>query len=393
MNYNQDWFLISNFLTPKIKGSILLKNVITEIDIGFYYQKTYGNECLKFYFETRFDEQKRKAFLDFNQVYQKYFNGLSEHVFQVHQRANNIGDLENLRFYEFKVMYMTIISLLEPILENLLSSAIKINIKSIEDEPLLNYSEIFLKKLIGRYSKTHWYLKHEFDSQINQHFYLHKLSIASKEHYRANKKDYLVKDNELADRIGIELHELRQLIIDNNIKIKVVGKEQIRSIEINKFELKRVFVQKLSDAHVYNQIIDAEIWFYRLVEFYQSYLVNEYAELVNVAYKRYFDQLSLNEQDIGQLNNGRLVVIASIKNHGDNFIMNYYNLKNDLSTGSRCGSTLLKNLKSYLPKQALQNYIEQNVLVKKRQFEKWFFKHKKPFELEPFNMEHSLFLN
>ena len=386
-----DWFKIAHFFEPKVRNTIRCRNWIKEVHIFVEYQDTFGNECLKIFYEVAPNESFKSLPLREQVKITDSFNEHKYYVFSLSKGKRGLNHDQHVRLVEFRSIYLTISSYLYLQLESNLEPGTDLDIEPLDDLPFLNYSEEFLTSLLTQYGDYNWYYRRNFESDVRQFEKLHSLSKRSYQHYKENPDEYSVLENDLVYYSSFDSNKIRDLLLRNEVRIKVTGSKTIKHIKIHIGDLVQAVQLKILELRDSPIGASSNEWERLLSTLYEEYLPEELDRIVEEEKKGFINGIPVKSNDVGQLSDGRLVLIERIfLDQNNDLKLSYTNLKSNLQKGERTRTVDAQLLLSYLNNEQLSHYCEQNVVIRLKNFKKWFSKRKSKFEKSDFKIDLAL---
>lgn len=380
-----DWFKIAHFFEPKVRNTIKYRNWINKVQVYVEHQDKFGNECLKIFYIAYLNDSFNDLASSEKVQIEDCFKESAYYVFSLSNGSSKFSPDQHIRLMEFKSMYLAISSYLTLQLENNLESGTDLDIASLDDLPFLNYSEEFLSSLLTQFGKYNWHYRRSFEWDVRQFESLHSLSKRSYSHYKEHPGKYSVLESDLVYYLSIDSNEIRDLLLRNEVRIKVTGSKTIKQIKIHVSDLVQAVQLKILELRDSRIGASSNEWERLLSTLYEEYLPEELGRIVEEEKNGFINGLPVKSNDVGQLNDGRLVLVKRFfLDENNDLKLAYTNLKSNLQKGERTRTVDAQLLLNYLNNEQLRHYCEQNVVIRLKNFEKWFSKRKTKFKNQPF---------
>lgn len=375
-----DSLKISTFLFERIQETLLRSDYIETVNLDFGVESNFGNEYIKISYTVGLNELYRSLSVS---EQSNIFNGTPECIFSISTYSNmGRGNFrkELLRLIEFKYIYNSLASYITLQLERVLNSTASIKIKGVDKWPYTNYAELYLSSPVNFNAARN--PKLAFIIDVSQWYRLHELAHNAKKNVTEQNDYFRITDVEIRNRLYIDIHEIRYLLLRHEVPIKISGIKIIEKIHIHIIEL-----LKALKKDVQNDLYDREKHLYHILinYLYDTYLNVEKTALIDGQKSNFLKQYLIQKGDVLQLKDDRIVVADSIEIGRQNeIIVEYFILKVNLTISTRKRKIPCKNVVYILKKEDFleyKNYTSSNRIVL---LKKWMTRRKKKVDYSRF---------
>ena len=370
---------MAKFLLPRVQETIDYKQYIEEINIGFEYKETYGNTYIQVSYTIFVNEVFEN--LAYNEK-ESLFNQTPDYNFSLSTNQSRYDKKrEMLRILEFRHIYESLASYAVLQFEKHLDPAIAIKVKGIDMWPEVNYAEKYLSEDLQITKRNDTYFNFEVD--VSQWSRLHQLAIKSRKIYAKEKQQFNITDIEINQSFSLELSSIRYLLLKNEVPVKIRGTKTIDKIRIHTAKLVLALKKEINDERGY-QYHDNE--YKRLITYlYNRYLPAERIEIVKHQQSEYLKHFVIQQGDILQLKNMRVVVANVVSmDQGNAINVEYGILKTNLQLGERTRVIGTNDILFVLKKHLFLEFMGQTLVKHLSLLEKWMLKRKIKLDFTPF---------
>lgn len=367
----------SNFLFERVSETISQRRYIEEVSIDFGMGESFGNEYIRV-------DYKVKANQDFYNLpktaQEAVFNHKPQYIFTLSTHAEYASERKKkklLKIVEFKSIYESLAVYVALQLEHALNPEAIVKIKGIDFWPEANYAEKYLDSALYLKDKNYKYNSFEFD--VLQWDSLHKLANNSKKTYAKSKSYFGITDHKISELFELDLNTIRFIVLNHTVPIKIKGSKTIEEVHIHTL----LFVEALK-AKIRDKDYSREIDVYRsLVTYlYDNFLPLERSEIIERQKSDFLGHFVIQNGDILQLKDGRIVIADLIQIDAANVIaVEYLNLKVNLEAGERKRKTPLANISYVLSQQDFLSYKDYTPSRRISLLNKWMLKKKIKVEM------------
>ncbi len=362
-----DSLKMADFLFTRIKETITYSQYIAEVRIGYEYDETFGNRYIRLHYT-----------LDLNEAFGTLPLKEQERIFRAdliytfslathNERRRITRKKEPLRIVEFRYIYesLTTYAYLQ-LREYLLPEIIKI--KEIDFWPETNYTEQYLNTAL---KDSYFSIRHAtLDNEVWQWKHLHKLAAQSRTFYRKRKQHFGITDIALCRLFALPLSDIRSLLVRYKIAIKVKGEKTIDEILIYIPSLVMALKKELHIECIGRY--DKPIYKRMIIYLYDEYLFDEKAAIIQKQRSYFLQQLVIQQGDILELKDGRIVSADTIEmDVQEQVFITYSLIKNDLEPSQRSRTISINDIAYILKKDDFRHYVNQVVRRHLSLLKKW----------------------
>jgi hypothetical protein len=374
-----DSLKLAEFLFTRIQETIENKQFIAIISIDFEHDETYGNDYIRVSFTIETNESFEN--LPYNQK-QSLFNQTSKYIFSL---STNKGKYDKkrkmLRILEFRHIYESLASYAVLQFEKHLDSTTSIKVKGIDMWPEANYAEKYLTAdfQVGGRSGTYF----DFENRVFQWNQLHQLAKKSRKTYTKEKERFNISDIKISQLFGLELYSIHSLLLNNMIPIKIKGIKTIDEIQIHTAKLIIALKKELNSEYSYKYY--GEVYKKLINYLYDRYFIADKIQVIKDQQTLYLKHFIIQQGDILQLKNMRIVMVKTISIDHKNVInVEYVMLKNNLQPGERTRVIGTGDILFILKNPIFIEFISQIIIKRLSLLDKWMLKRKMKFDFTPF---------
>ncbi|MRG45406.1 hypothetical protein GFS24_09785 [Chitinophaga sp. SYP-B3965] len=368
---------LAEFFFSRIKETIDYKQYIGEVSIDFEHDETYGNDYIRVSYmvlvNERFESINSNEKLSLFQQAPTYSFSLSTN------QGRSLKKDKMLRILEFRHIYESLASYAILQFETYLDAATAIKVRGIDMWPEANYVEKYLSSVLPTVNRRGAYF--DLERNVSQWSGLHQLAAASRKIYTKEKEQFSITDIEINRLFSIELNSIHNLVLGYAIPIKVKGTQTIDEIRIHTSKLVAALKKEINAEYNYNLEKHK-----RLIPYlYNSFLMAEKIQIINYQQSAYLKHFIIQEGDILQLKDNRIVVVNTVSIDLENEInVEYAILKTDLQAGERTRVIGTRDILFVLKKSFFQEFIAQTLVKHLSILYKWMLKRKMKFSFMPF---------
>lgn len=370
---------LAEFLFSRIQETIDYKQYIAEVSIDFEHDETYGNDYIRISYVV--DVNERFESLTSNEK-QFLFQQTPKYIFPLstnQSRSDNINKM--LRILEFRHIYESLASYAVLQFETYLDAATTIKVQGIDMWPEANYVKKYLSSALRTANRSGAYF--DFEQNVSHWDGLHQLAAASRKIYTKEKKQFSITDIEINQLFKMELYSIHNLVLRYAIPIKVKGTQTIDEISIHTSKLVVALKQKMNgeDSYRYNN----ETYRRLIAYLYNTFLMAEKIQIINHQQSAYLKHFIIQQGDILQLKDARIVIVNMVSIDLKNEInVEYAILKTDLKPGERTRVIGTSDILFVLKRSFFQEFIDQTLVKHLSILDKWMLKRKTKFNFIPF---------
>lgn len=372
-----DSLKLAKFLLPRIEETIDYKQYIEEVNIDFEYKETYGNTYIRVSYTIFVNEVFEN--LTYNEK-EPLFNQTPKYIFSLSTNQSSYDKKkEMLRILEFRHIYESLASYAVLQFEKHLDPATSIKVKGIDMWPEANYAEKYLSEYFQITKRNDAYFN--FEVNVSQWSRLHQLAIKSRKIYAKEKEQFNITDIEINQLFRLELSSIRYVLLKNEVPVKIKGTKTINEIRIHTAKLVLALKKEINDKYGYHSNEYKGLITY----LYNRYLMVERIEIVKHQQSEYLKHFVIQQGDILQLKNMRIVVanVVSI-DQGNAINVEYGILKTDLQPGERTRVIGTNDILFVLKRQLFLEFMNQPFSKHLSRLEKWMLKRKIKLDFMPF---------
>ncbi|RXK82921.1 hypothetical protein [Filimonas effusa] len=371
---------LAAFLFQQIEETIGFKQYVSTVNISYDHGNTYGNEYIQvIYRVTGNDQFEQLPFNERNSMFQM----ASTYVFTLATNRKRFEEKEKLwRIIAFRYIYESLMSYAALKLEKHLDpESVVIKIKGIDLWPMSNYAEkFFLTDTTDRYSNA---MLSDFDIDIVQWNKLHELANNSKKIYDKEKKRFTITAAEITSISYLNSNSVYATLLRYNVPIKIKGVKTIDATYIHTLKLTEALKKEMNagDWAICRPSVCERI----LTYLYDHYLLSEKESIINHQQSEYLKNFAVQEGDIVQLQDKRIVVVCSVffdSNHSAN--LKYVNLKTNLETGERTRVIEIGKALYHLKRKDFLDFMSSIAVKHLSILDKWMAKRKTKLMFSPF---------
>lgn len=374
-----DSLKLAEFLFSRVQETIDYKLYIKEVNIDFEQNETYGNTYIKVSYTILVNEGFRN--LAYNEK-QSLFHKTPKYIFSLSTNRSRFDKKgEMLRILEFRHIYESLASYAVLQFEKHLDPVTSIKVKGIDMWPEANYAEKYLFEdlEIAKRHSAHF----NFEADVFQWRQLHQLAIKSRKIYANEKEQFNITDIEINQLFRLELSSIRYVLLNNEVPVKIRGTKTINEIRIHVAKLVLALKKEINDKYGYHSNE-----FKRLITYlYDRYMPVKRIEIIKHQQSEYLKHFIIQQGDILQLKNMRIVVANVVSIDQENAInIEYGILKTDLQPGERTRVIATSDILFVLKRQLFLEFVGRNPIKKHLSIlEKWMLKRKIKLDFMPFN--------
>lgn len=371
-----DSLALAYFLYPRIKQTIALKQYIRTVNISYNYGESYGNEYIRFTYSLEVKDQDWKL-LSLNDR-DTAFKGSPNFIFTIAantDRGRSVRSKRLLRILQFRDIYESLTAYAILQLEQGLNAGTSIKVQDISKWPEANYAEKYL--LTAMESPHKGFRLHDFEADARQWHQLHQLAKATRKIYVAERARYTMTDTQLHYLSGIVVNDIHYFLLRHKVPIQLEGLTTIDLVHIHTAALATALQQELTSTD-YGRF-DKAVVRGLLSYFYDHFLVAERNEIVQQQQAAFLKTFPVQQGDILELTDRRLVWVNSIY-FDERGAMNvvYAILKNNLRPGERTRTIKLERATYALKANAFAAYLAGNHTKRLQLLHRWMKKKKIP---------------
>jgi hypothetical protein len=340
------------FLQQRIQETIDHIKYISNVEITYDDTETFGNN----YISVNYSIEVNSAYehLDPNDKV-KLFKGRENYTFSLSTNENKYEKKNRnliLRILEFKHIYESLASYAALQFEKYRSQDFTINIKSINLWPAANYIEQFLLRKLDEIDEAWWLSVFDIEQHDSQWLRLHQLA---KNTDTKEQGQFCITDIEIRHLTTLRLTEIRNIILDGEVPIKI---NDIKSIERISIHISRFIeaIKKQLKKGTYSYLADS----YKelIIQLYKQYLPSEIDNVIKRQQDEFLKQFIIQKDDFIELKNGQIVMVDAVTFDADNAInIKYAIVKTTLEKSERTKVTDLKDVKRILKKENYLKYL------------------------------------
>ena len=383
-----DWFKLAHFFQPKVTNTIDKKEFINSVDISFHYQENFGNENIKITYAVNLNKRFYELPPDISVEVSDSFLGSGDYIFTLRTAKGPYKRDIFDRLIEFKLIYLSLTSYITQQLEFNLGKEIPIRVESLDQWPMLSYSEKFFQYLYKKYGYYRELVDSDYKKDVYQFEELHKLSDKSRKAFRENPEQFRFSDVDLSYTCSMSLDQIREIIIDHEVPIKVEGRKIIDTIQIRATDFLEAIKAETRRLRSWGRYWhkDRIVYYQSILEIlYDSFFAKEKLSLILSQQETYLKKFVVRPGHLIQLKDDRFVLVDSISfNDESDLIVKYSILRNNLQRGKRTRSVEMTEVKYYLQIKYLRQYKSQNVILRIKPFVNWAKKKKRVLEFSKF---------
>lgn len=347
---------IANFLHTRVKQTLAYKRYIKTVHIGYVRDESYGNDYIRFTYEINVHETYWKELDFFEQEFT--FEGSSYYIFTLSTRNNYSRENILLRLLEFRHIYesLTAITILK--LEEELEANTSIKVKDISKFPDANYASKYLTSSLK--NKQRGLNSYDFEIDVRQWAPLQHLSKKSQKIHKSERKKFNLTDRELNTITNISYTDIHYIILKYTIPIQVEGISIIEKVHIHTGKLVEALKKEILNETLYSRL-DSHMAKWLVIYLYDHFLVDEKKEIIRQQQNIFLKHFPIQEGDILELTDRRLVIANSVFFSENNKVnVEYTILKTNLLLSERRRIIGLEQVSYILKKSDFLRYIEKN---------------------------------
>lgn len=369
---------LSNFLFKKVQETINNSQYIAKVIVRYELGESFGNEYIRVIYNVSVGDNYYN--LPFN-TQEAMFNGKSHYIFSLSTHTDlgiRSETSKLLRILEFKHIYESLAIYTALQLQSVLNTKIPIKIMGTDNWPQANYAENHLNKAL--------YINHNSENSyaddVVQWSRLHALANRSQETYEKKKAVFSITDLKISNLLGLAITDIRYLLLRYEIPIKIEGFKTIEQVYIHvmllvdalKTEIKKEYY--IRNRNLYQDLI---------TYLYDNKLSSEKNKIIAKQKKEFLRNFIIQNGDLIQLKDGRIVVTNSVRIGSQNEIsIEYIILKVNLEIGTRKRVASLYNIEYILNEKDFLNYKDYTTTKHLSLLNKWMSKRKKKVEFISF---------
>ncbi|WP_028978596.1 hypothetical protein [Sporocytophaga myxococcoides] len=359
---------LSLFFHPKIEKTIEHKSYVEKVKISFKYTGSFGNTYIRLSYFVTFNDQFQKLPSTEKQKIMDTFQS-PDFIFSLIPQSNHSTNREVekrtlFRFLEFKQIYVSLISYITLQLDRHLGENIPIKVQGIDFNPYINYAEKYFNDIKNSFWAQEELSNSQFTRDAEIYNLLYNLALDSRKRYVEQKDLFKATDIDLANTTD-ELRSIRNILIRHKVPIRIKGIKTIDKIKIHIPEFIGALtkdIKLMSEDNYYSssfgrQRISELKWF--IEHIYENYLQDEKREIIEAQKLDYIKKFPIQQGDILELVDRRLVVAESITVSIEGCIELRYNLlKTNLEKGNRQRIIKLEKVSFYLKANSFNSFLE-----------------------------------
>lgn len=362
----------SNFLFERVSETISQRRYVEEVSIEFGMAESFGNE----YIRVDYNVKANQDFYNLPKALRKnIFSHKPQYIFTLSTHAEYTRGSEKkklLKIMEFKNIYESLAVYVALQLEQVLNPKAIVKIKGIDFWPEANYAEKYLDSAL--YLKDKNYRHNSFKYDVLQWDRLHKLANESKKIYTKNKSYFNITDHKINGLFELGLNDIRFIVLNYNVPIKVKGSKTIEEVHIHTLLFVEALKIKIKDIDYWR---DIGVYKSMIIYLYNNFLPLERSEIIERQKSDFLAHFMVQNGDILQLKDGRIVIADSIEIDTANVIVvEYLNLKVNLEVGERKRKTPITNITSVLSQKDFLSYKDYTPSKRISLLNKWMLKRK-----------------
>lgn len=362
----------SNFLFERVHETINQSRYIQEVRIDYELGGNFGNEYITIDYQVSVNQ-------DFHNLPKSeqdaFFNFKQQYIFTISTYAQpNRGSEKKklLKILEFKSIYESLAAYVTLQLEHALNPETLIKIKGIDLWPEANYAKKYLDSAL--YIKRKNTIGSSYEYDVSQWDRLHKLSNDSKKIYVENKSHFSITDIEINHLFGLEPDDIRIILLNHKVPIKVSGFKTIEKVHIYTLKLAEALKARIKEDYYWR---DNDIYQSLITYLYNNFLQPEKAEIIDKQKSDFLKSFNIQKGDILQLKDNRIVVTSSIEIDSRNaIVIEYLNLKVNLEIGERKRKTPVNHISYVLSQSDFLSYKDYTPSRRISLLDKWMAKRK-----------------
>jgi hypothetical protein len=389
-----DSLKLATFFHTRVTNTIAQKAYIKSITISFDHRESFGNE----YVSISYGVEPNDKFYDLSaqerESVSETFEESPYYIFSLSTRSENRYNNQKQilkRLLEFKYVYLSLTSYVTTQLETHLPADVFLKIKGIDYWPKLNYAEKYFARLYERSGDYKDLLSTAYEADVFQYGSLHELSISSKEKYHKQKEFFKVTDHELASLHLLNLNSVRRILLSHQVPVKVTGGKTIDKIHIHVPACIEALQKEYTVAYADETGFRLESLpnLKQLIEYmYNNYSIEEKGRIIEQQRSAFIKDLPIQEGDVLELTDGRLVVTESIMVNDSNDIdIQYCILKNNLQKSVRKRTIKFEQVSFYLKLANFEEHKKHVPIMRLSLLKRWMKKRKNKVAVSTFQSD------
>jgi hypothetical protein len=377
-----DSLKLAEFLFSRVQETIDYKQYIEKVSIDFEHDEIYGNDYIQVSYTVLVNESFEN--LAYNEK-EPLFHQTPTYTFSLSTNKGKYDEKKKmLRIIEFRHIYESLASYAVLQFERYLHPATSIKVKGIDMWPEANYAEKYLSAGLQVRKRSGTYF--DFEQDVPQWSRLHRLATESRKIYAKEKEQFNITDIEINQLFGLELYSIRSLLLSNTIPIKIKGTKTIDEIEIHTAKLVAALNKEINSEYGYKYY--AEEYKRVITYLYDSYLMAQKIQIIKHQQSEYLKHFIIQQGDILQLKNMRIVMANAVSIDQKNAInVEYGMLKTDLQLGERTRVIGTSDILFVLKRQFFLEFTSQSLIKHLSLLGKWMLKRKMKLDFIPFELD------
>jgi len=379
-----DSLKLATFFYTRVTNTIAQKAFIKSVTISFDYGDSFGNKYVSISYVAELNDKFHHLSAQEQELILETFAERHYYTFSLSTHSNRYGRQKCIlpRLLEFKHIYLSLTLYVTAQLEAHLLADVSLNIQGIDYWPYLNYAEKYFTQLYDSNNYENLLSSH-YKTDVVQYKRLHELSIKSKGIYHKQKKIFKVTDHESAGLQLLGMNSIRQILLSHDVPIKITGIKTVDEIHIHVplyiKALQKEFKVTFDENFYSTDYKQQKLYQLRcLIEYlYDHYLTGEKRKIIEQQKSEFIKNFFIQEDDVLELKEGRLVVTESITlNEGDNIEIKYSILKNNLQKSIRKRIINLEQVSFYLKAADFKEHKEHVPIKRLSLLKRWMEKKK-----------------
>lgn len=367
-----DSLKIADFFFTRIQQTIAYKQYIQAVNIEYMYDESYGNE----YVRISYTLEVHKSFqqLSFNEQ-EFVFEGSPNCIFSLSTHTTNRRwDNRNklLSLIEFRQIYESLTAYAILQLEQGLEPGTPIKVQGIDLWPWANYAE---KYLLAVLQKKHRDFKLDnYESDVRQWSRLHQLAKQSRKINSKKRNCFSVTDTMLCDRFSMDLTDVRSILLNYQVPIRVKGIKTIDEVQIHTVRLVEALKKKINMDDYWNS---QSKWLYQrlVIYLYNHYLLSEKEDIIRQQQIVFLNNFMVQQGDVVELTDKRIVMVNSVTFEKENAIyFEYTIIKNNLQLSTRTRTISIDNAVYVLKGNEFMYYLNSTYIKNLSRLSRWMGK-------------------
>lgn len=320
---------LAEFFYQRIQETIDHIKYVTKVEISYEDGETFGNNYISVTYLVTPGVEYDQLGIN-NQV--KLFNGKGNYTFTLSTRGNSYNDTQHLilKIMEFKNVYGSLSAYAAMQFEKYRSQNFTFEIKSINLWSAANHIEQFLIDTLEK-TDDRWSLSiFDIKRSASQWKSLHQLARNSR---GIPKEQFSITDIQINNLTKLELSKIRNIILEWEVPIKIVGFKIIESISIHVGK----FIEALKAELKENTYLPRIDLYKSLINYlYKKYQPSEEANIIQQQQMEFLQHFIIQNDDIIQLKNKQILMVEAVIIGVDNSIkIKYAGIKTNLEKNRR----------------------------------------------------------